>query len=62
MSRTTRWSEPRRGLDAESCATATARLMSDSALRDTTRTAERRAVEDRDWTEAGRRFWAASQS
>lgn len=49
-----------RALDAEDFAAAAERLVTDAALRKTMREAARRAVQDRDWPAAGRRFWGES--
>lgn len=47
-----------RALDAEDFARHVARLASDSTLRQAMRVEAHRAVQDRDWTEAARQFWA----
>jgi glycosyltransferase involved in cell wall biosynthesis len=46
-----------RALDAGHFAEMTHRLVSDTALREQMRGKARHAVEDRDWSEAGRQFW-----
>ena len=48
-----------KALDVEDFSEKTARLAGDAALREGMRTAARKAVEGRDWSEAGRRFWGA---
>jgi glycosyltransferase involved in cell wall biosynthesis len=48
-----------RALDVDDFASAVAKLI-DPAVREPMRTAARAAVEARDWTEAGRRFWKSA--
>ena len=48
-----------RALDAEDFARAVGRLIEDPALRQSMSSEAHRAVQDRDWAEAGRQFWAA---
>ena len=48
-----------RARDVEDFTNAVARLVGDTALRETMRTEAHRAVQDRDWAEAGRRFWSS---
>ncbi len=48
-----------RALDAEDFTRAVARLLDDPALRQSMSTEAHRTVQDRDWAEAGRQFWAA---
>jgi glycosyltransferase involved in cell wall biosynthesis len=49
-----------RALDADDFGSATARLLGDLALRKTMSIAAHAAVQNRDWKEAGRTFWAMS--
>ncbi len=49
-----------RGLDAEDFAQHVARLSTDPELRHAMSTAAHAAVQDRDWAEAARQFWAMS--
>ena len=50
-----------RARDVEDFTNAVARLVGDTALRETMRTEAHRAVQDRDWAEAGRRFWTSGE-
>jgi glycosyltransferase involved in cell wall biosynthesis len=50
-----------RSLDVEDFTTATERLVADPALRETMRTNARKAVQDRDWSDAFAKFWAISE-
>jgi glycosyltransferase involved in cell wall biosynthesis len=47
-----------RALDAEEFAQHVAKLTNDPALRHAMSIEAHRAVQDRDWTEAARKFWA----
>ena len=50
-----------RSLDVEDFTTATERLVADPALRETMRANARKAVQDRDWSDAFAKFWAISE-
>ncbi len=49
-----------RALDVQDFTDAVVRIVKDEALRKSMSLAAREAVQDRDWAEAGRRFWAIS--
>lgn len=51
-----------KSLDVEDFTAAVQRLAGDRALRETMRANARKAVQDRDWSEAFRKFWAMSRA